>query len=86
LTNQSSERARKGELVQQQVSEAENSLDPDKIVWRLEASRTRPRLADGGLGDDNDIRQIKDTFTQVLMGLKKQRTPSMGQTGSHRMG
>ena len=27
------------------VSEAENLLGLDKIVWRLEASRTRPRLA-----------------------------------------
>jgi hypothetical protein len=35
------ERTRKGELIQEQVSEAENTLGLDKIVWRLEASRTR---------------------------------------------
>ena len=37
----------RGELIQQ-VSEAENILGLDKIVQRLEASRTRPMLADGG--------------------------------------
>ena len=35
----------RGELIQQQVSEAENILGLDKIVQRPEASRTR--LADG---------------------------------------
>jgi len=39
---------KKGELIQQKVSEANNILAIDKIVWRLEVSRTRPRLADGG--------------------------------------
>ena len=39
--SQSSERTRKGELIQQQVSEAENTLG--LIVWRLEAFRFRPR-------------------------------------------
>ena len=37
----------RGELIQQ-VSEAENILGLDMIVQRLEASRTRPMLADGG--------------------------------------
>ena len=37
----------RGELIQQ-VSEAENILGRDKIVQRLEASRTRPKLADRG--------------------------------------
>ena len=36
----------RGELIQQQVSEAENILGLDKIVCRLEASRSRPSLAD----------------------------------------
>ena len=36
----------RGELIQKQVSEAENILGLDKIVQRPEASRTR--LADGG--------------------------------------
>ena len=45
---QSSERTRKGELTQQQASEAENILGLDKTVPRLEASRTRPRLAERG--------------------------------------
>jgi hypothetical protein len=44
--SQSLERARKGELIQQQVSEAENLLGLDKIVRRLEAFRAGPRLAD----------------------------------------
>jgi hypothetical protein len=35
-----------GEIIQQQVSEAENILGLDTIVQRLEACRTRPRLAD----------------------------------------
>ena len=38
----------RGDLTQQQVSEAENILGLDKVVQRLEASKTRPRLADGG--------------------------------------
>jgi hypothetical protein len=46
--SQSSERTRQGELIQQQVSEAENILGLDKTVWWLEASRSRPRLADRG--------------------------------------
>ena len=45
---QSSERTRKGELIQQQVSEAENILDLDKTVQRLDVCRTRRRLADRG--------------------------------------
>lgn len=36
----------KGKLIQEQVSETENTLDLDKIVWKLETSRTRPRLAE----------------------------------------
>ena len=36
----------RGELIQQQVSEAENVLGLDLIVRSLEASRTKPRLAD----------------------------------------
>ena len=32
-------------LFSSQVSEAENILGLDKIVWRLEASRMRPKLA-----------------------------------------
>jgi len=35
----SSERTKKGKLDQQQVSEAENILDLNKIVWKPEASR-----------------------------------------------
>ena len=47
--SQTSERTRKGELIQQQVSEAEKkNLGLDKIVQKLEASRTRPGLADRG--------------------------------------
>ena len=38
----------KGEPIQQSVSEAKNILGLDEIVQRLEASRTRPRIADGG--------------------------------------
>ena len=37
-----------GRAIQQQVSEAEHILGLNKIVERLEASRTRPRLADRG--------------------------------------
>ena len=60
---------RRRDLIQQQVSEAENILGLDKTVQRLEASRTGPRLADRqeavSLRDDNYTRQIKDTFTAV---------------------
>lgn len=39
----------RAEKEQERVSlEAENILGLDWIVWRLEASRTRPRLADIG--------------------------------------
>lgn len=48
-TSQSSEGRRKGVLSQQQVSEAENILGLHNIVWRVEASKTRPRLADWGI-------------------------------------
>ena len=30
------------------MSEVENILGLDKIIWRLEASRTRPKLANRG--------------------------------------
>jgi hypothetical protein len=46
--SRSSEITRKGEHIQQQVSNVEKILGLDKIVWRLEASKTRLRLADGG--------------------------------------
>ena len=36
----------RGELTQQQVLEAENTLGLDKIVQRLDASRSGPRLAE----------------------------------------
>jgi hypothetical protein len=42
------ERIRKGELIQDGVSEAENMLGLGSIVWRLEASRNLPKLAHGG--------------------------------------
>lgn len=48
LTSLRSERTKKSELIQQQVSEAENIPGLDKIVQRPEASRSRPRLAYGG--------------------------------------
>ena len=35
-----------GELSQQQVAEAGNTLDLDKTIERPKASRTRPRFAD----------------------------------------
>jgi hypothetical protein len=44
--SQRSERTGKGELIQQQVSEAENILRLDKIIQSIEASGIRPRLAD----------------------------------------
>jgi hypothetical protein len=47
-TNQLEFRTRQGELIQQQVSQTENLLELDKMLRRLEASRTRPRLADRG--------------------------------------
>ena len=40
------ERTRSGDLIQQQISQAENNLGVDKMVQSLEASRTRPTLAD----------------------------------------
>ena len=46
---------------QQQVSGAENVLGLGKLVWRLEISSTRLRLA-VSLRDNNYIRQIKVTF------------------------
>ena len=42
------QRAKKCEFIQQQVLEAENTIHLDNIIWRPEACRTRPRLADGG--------------------------------------
>jgi len=64
--SQSSERARKGELLQQQVSEAESILGLDKIVQRLEASVTRPSLADrGGKPWKRHQRRMKVTFIEV---------------------
>ena len=70
MTNQSSERARKGELVQQQVSEAENSLGLDKIVWRPEASRSKPRIGDRGSEPQrqNLLRRIKKYFYICAFG------------------
>ena len=38
----------RGEFIQQQVSEAENILDLDKILRKLKVSRIRVRLVDGG--------------------------------------
>ena len=45
--NQRTEGTRK-ERAYSGVSEAENILGLVYIVWKLEPSRTRPRLADGG--------------------------------------
>jgi hypothetical protein len=46
------------------MSEAESTPGPDKIVQRLEASRTRPGLAEAvSLRDENYNRRIKDIFT-----------------------
>jgi len=39
---------KKGELIQQQISEAENTPGLDNTVWRVEAYMTRPRLIDVG--------------------------------------
>ena len=39
-------KAMKGDLIQQQISGAENTLGLDKIVGRREASGTRPSLTD----------------------------------------
>ena len=39
-----------------------NLLGLDKIVHRLEASKTRPRLADEA---NNDVRGAKATFTYI---------------------
>jgi hypothetical protein len=45
-SSQSSERTTEDELIEPWISEPENILGLDKIVQRLEAFRTRPRLAD----------------------------------------
>lgn len=41
-------------------------LGLDQIIWKLEASRTRPRLKMEAVShqDDNYIRKIKVTFTK----------------------
>ena len=41
------------------MSKAENILGLDKTVWKLRASRTRPRLGDEAvsLSDDNYLRE-----------------------------
>ena len=42
------EKNKKGGLIQQQISEAENTPGLDNTVWRVEAYMTRPRLIDVG--------------------------------------
>ena len=37
-----------GGLIQQQISEAENTTGLDNTVWRVEAYITRPKLKDVG--------------------------------------
>jgi hypothetical protein len=47
---------------------AEHILGLDEIVQRLEASRTKPRIADGGSKvGDSYLRQIKVTFMFITL-------------------
>jgi hypothetical protein len=65
--SQRSERKRKGEIIEQYVSEVENTLGLDYIVLSLEASRTRPRLETVSLRSDIYISWIKYTFTVLFI-------------------
>ena len=63
------EGTRKGELIQQQISEAENTLGLDKTVGRQEASRTRPSLT--GKGSNPPRQQLhhenkRDIYSSVV--------------------
>lgn len=71
--SQSSERIKKAKLIQQQVSEVEIILSLDKIVWRLEASRTRPQLADQGSKSPTQLQQEdKSYFYNVYLKVGPQ--------------
>jgi hypothetical protein len=69
-------------LIQQQVSEAENIQGLDKLKRRLEASRSRPRLADGdsNLRNDNYYRRIERYIYEVWSTLSIVNNTNISQT------
>jgi hypothetical protein len=46
---------------------AENIQGPDQNIRRLEASRTRPRLADGGSEPPRQLQQDKSYFYIIMI-------------------